>query len=310
MSRLVKIAIVSPQPLSVDAKLSYSQIIKRMKEHWNKELNKVLPDNPDLIVIPEVCDRLEKMGTSDAIEYYKVRKNEMSEFFAQISKERKCYITYPAVRELEDGTFRNSTVLFNREGQIAGIYDKNHPTIPEMEVGILPGNKADVMECDFGRVACAICFDLNFDELRLQYVKQLPDLILFSSMYHGGDVVQGNWAYSCRAYFVGAIAPKPCPSQIRNPFGEVIATTTNYFDFVVKTVNLDYCLAHLDFNWEKLYALKSEYGEEVEIYDPGFVGSVMITSNTTKSAFELAKEFDIELLDEYFERSLACKSNI
>ncbi len=305
MSRLTKIAIVAPVPLPVGDGLSYPQIIERMKEHWTKELSQVLPDSPDLIVIPEVCDRASSMNRKQAIEYYKVRGNQLRDLFSKIAKEQKCYITYSAVRELDDGTFRNSTVLLNRKGEIAGIYDKNHPTIPEIEHNTLSGTEAPVIECDFGRVACVICFDLNFDELRLQYVKQSPDLILFSSMYHGGDVVQGNWAYSCRAYFVGAIAPPACPSQIRNPFGQVIATTTNYFDFVVKTVNLDYCLAHLDFNWEKLTELKSKYKEDVEIYDPGLVGSVMITSNISKSAVELAKEFEIELLDEYFNRSLS-----
>jgi len=279
MSRLAKIAVVSPAMLSVDDRLSHSQIIERMKEHWEKEFSQVLVDSPDLIVV--------------------------GEFFAQTAKGHKCYITYSAVRELDDGTFRNSTVIYDRQGKIAGIYDKNHPTVPEIEENILPGKKAPVIECDFGRVACAICFDLNFDELRSQYVEQSPDLILFSSMYHGGDIVQENWAYSCRAYFVGAIAPHDCPSQIRNPFGQVIASTTNYFDFVVKTVNLDYCLAHLDFNWEKLKALKDKYKDEVEIYDPGLVGAVMITSNISKSAIELAREFEIELLDEYFKRSLS-----
>ena len=75
----------------------------------------------------------------------------------------------------------------------------------KIEKGSLCGKDAPVFECDFGRVAFAICFDLNFDELRLKYVKAKPDLIIFSSMYHGG-LMQAYWAYSCRAYFVGAIA--------------------------------------------------------------------------------------------------------
>ena len=304
MARWAKIAIVAPKSLDLEDNLSYSQIVKRMKEHWRRQFECVLHDSPDLIVVPEVCDRPAGMNGKQAIEYYRERGNQIGELFARIAKDNSCYITYSAVRMLDDGTFRNATILFDRTGSVAGIYDKNHPTSGEIEVNILPGNNASVIECDFGRVACAICFDLNFDELRLQYVKQSPDLILFSSMYHGGDTVQGNWAYSCRAYFVGAIAPHDCPSQIRNPFGQVVASTTNYFPFTVKMINLDYCLAHLDFNWEKLNALKKKYKQEVEIYDPGLVGAVMIASNTDKSAINLAREFDIELVDEYFERSL------
>ncbi len=304
MSRLVKIAIVAPDPLVLKEDLSYDEMVEKVKEHWEKEIGQVLPDNPDIIVVPEVCDRPGNLKREKVMEYYKVRGESIAEFFAQIARENRVFITYPAVRELEDGSFRNSVVLFDRGGKVAGIYDKNHPVVTEIKVGVLPGRSEAIVDTELGRIGFAICFDLNFSELRSKYIGKGVELFLFCSMYHGGDVVQGWWAYSLRSYFVGAIGVRRCPSEVRNPFGEVIASTTNYFDFVVKTINLDYCLAHLDFNWEKLRALKDSYKEEVEIYDPGRVGSVMIVSNVSKSAVEFAREFEIELLDDYFDRSL------
>jgi len=185
-----------------------------------------------------------------------------------------------------------------------GVYNKNHVVIEETtESGILCGREAPVFDCDFGRVAFAICFDLNFDELRLKYAKARPDLIVFSSMYHGG-LMQAYWAYSCRAHFVGAISGLPC--EIRDPQGDVIASSTNYFDFVVADVNLDCCLAHLDYNWSRLRAMKAKYGPKVTIKDPGFLGSVLITSeHETVTADEMVREFEIELLDDYMARALA-----
>ena len=162
-------------------------------------------------------------------------------------------------REEKEGLWRNSCVVIDRNGGIAGIYNKNFPTIREMESGIKACNEAHVIKCDFGRVAIAICYDLNFDELRMQYVKEKPDLILFSSMYHGG-VAQSIWAYTCRAYFVGSVY-RQTPSEIRNPMGEVVASSTNYFDFAVARINLDCELVHLDYNREKLTALKEKYGD-------------------------------------------------
>jgi hypothetical protein len=174
-----------------------------------------------------------------------------------------------------------------------------------MEKGILCGKDAPVIDCDFGRVAMAICFDLNFDQLRLKYAKSKPDLIIFTSMYHGG-LMQACWAYSCRSHFVGAIAGRGTPSEIRNPLGKVVASSTNYFDYAVATVNLDCALVHLDYNWERLRRLKAKYGPKVEITDPGYLGSVLVTSeHPTISADEMIKEFEIELLDDYFARSLA-----
>jgi hypothetical protein len=222
----------------------------------------------------------------------------------EVAAENNCYIAYSAAREMPDGTWRNSTQIIDRSGNIAGIYDKNHLVIEEnTEAGILYGKDAPIIKCDFGTIGCAICFDLNFDELRLKYVKTRPDLIVFSSMYHGG-MMQNYWAYSCRAYFAGAIAG--LPGSIISPVGETIAETTNYFKYVTTTVNLDCEVIHLDWNWDKIRAAKEKYGSKFKMSDPGYLGAVLISSESDDVTIkDIIKEFDFELLDDYFERSLA-----
>ncbi len=300
----VRIATLGPRSPSVDASTEPQKIVERMIAHWRREFSQVLPDRPDLIVVPVACDGVAGLARDKRLEYYRVRKNQVRDFFAKVAAENRCYVVYSATREMEDGTWRNSSVLIDRQGQIAGVYNKNHVVIEETtESGILCGREAPVFECDFGRVAFAICFDLNFDELRLKYVKAKPDLIVFSSMYHGG-LMQAYWAYSCRAHFVGAVNGLPC--EIRNPQGEVIASSTNYFDYVVADVNLDCRLAHLDYNWSRLRELKNRYGTKVKISDPGFLGSVLVSSEDEKiSVDEMIGEFKIELLDDYMARALA-----
>lgn len=300
----VRIATLGSRPPSVDANAEPQRIVEQMIGHWRGRFAQVLPDKPDLIVVPEACDRPGGLSREKCLAYYRVRKDQVRDFFAQVAKENRCYIVYSATREMDDGTWRNSSVLIDRDGRIVGAYNKNHVVIEETtESGILCGREAPVFECDFGRVAFAICFDLNFDELRLKYAKAKPDLIIFSSMYHGG-LMQAYWAYSCRAHFVGAVAGLPC--EIRDPQGDVIASSTNYFDFVVADVNLDCRLAHLDYNWSRLRALKATYGPKVTIKDPGFLGSVLITSeHETVTASEMVREFEIELLDDYMARALA-----
>lgn len=301
----VKIATIGAGPATVAADTEPQKAVDKMIAHWQREFAQVLPDRPDLVVVPEACDRPGGFSAEKLQEYYRVRKDQIQSFFARTARENNCYIVYSAYRLMPDGTKRNSSVLIDRKGNVAGIYNKNHPTIGEMEGGTLCGKEAPVIECDFGRVAMAICFDLNFDELRLKYVKSKPDLIVFSSMYHGGQM-QGYWAYSCRCHFVGAIAGRATPSEIRNPLGQMVASTTNYFDFAVATVNLDCALVHLDYNWERLRKLKAKYGPKVTITDPGCLGCVLVASeHETISVDEMIKEFEIELLDDYFARSLA-----
>jgi len=281
----VTIATIGPSPITVDSDTDPQQVVNRVIAHWKRHFSRVLPDKPDLIVVPEACDRPRGLSSEKQKEYFQIRKNQVRDYFAGVAKENKCYIVYSAKRKLPDGTWRNSSVMIDRKGDFIGVYNKNHPTIGEMDKGILAGKEAPVIECDFGRVAFAICFDLNFDEIRSKYVRAKPDLIVFSSMYHGG-MMQAYWAYSCRSHFVGAIAGRA--------------------DHAVATVNLDCALVHLDGNWGRLRAMNARYGPKVKITDPGLLGAVLIASEHEEvSIDEMIEEFEIERLDDYFARSLA-----
>ena len=301
----MKIATIGAPSPHLDLDQEPQELVNEMIEFWGNELAPVLPDKPDLIVLPEVCDRPAGMNIDLQLKYFKVRGDQVMEYFKTVARDNECYIAFGAKHQVEDGSWRNSCILLDRKGNINGRYNKNFPTIGEMEAGIKAGKEAPVFQCDFGRVACAICFDLNFDELRIRYAEQKPDIIVFPSMYHGG-LVQSSWAYSCRAYFVSSIAIASLRSEIRNPMGKVVATSTNYFHYTVGTINLDYCLAHLDNNWAKLRAMKEKFGEDVTISDPSEIGSVLLTSeHETISIDEMVKEFEITLLDEYLDNSRA-----
>jgi hypothetical protein len=294
--KLVTVATIGNTPASVKTD-NKQEIVDHVIKFWDKELKQVLSDKPDLIVLPEFCDL-----SSEGEEYLKIRKNQVLDYFSSVAKSNKCYLAFGTQRLDKNGLWRNSCIVIGRNGEIAGIYDKNYPTIMEMEAGIKASNSSPIIQCDFGRVAIAICYDLNFDELRMKYAKEKPDLIIFSSMYHGG-VVQNMWAYTCRSHFVSSVY-RGNPSEIRNPMGDVIASNTNYFDFAVARINLDCKLVHLDYNWSRLTALKGKYGTTVKISDPGKLASVLITSENSKvTAEDMVKEFEIEMLDDYLNRA-------
>ena len=242
--RVVTVATIGNSPSELKSE-NKQEIVNHVIAFWEKELKQVLPDKPDLIVLPEFCDL-----SGEGEDYLRVRKNQVLDYFSSVAKDNHCYITFGTKREEREGLWRNSCVVIDRNGGIAGIYNKNFPTIGEMESGIQACDEAPVIKCDFGRVAIAICYDLNFDELRMRYVKEKPDMIIFSSMYHGG-VAQSIWAYSCRAYFVGSVY-RPTPSEIRNPMGQVVASSTNYFDFAVARTSSDfdhYCSVRISPEW-------------------------------------------------------------
>ncbi len=94
-------------------------------------------------------------------------------------------------------------------------------------------------------------------------------------------------------------------SAVISPVGETLAATTNYTDHVTATINLDCCVVHLDYNRERLASMKSKYGRQVKIKDPGFLGAVLVSSETPElSVRQIIGEFRIEPLDDYWARAL------
>ncbi|MBD2865609.1 carbon-nitrogen hydrolase family protein [Paenibacillus oceani] len=305
MANYVKVSCLGPAPCRIEAGVPAEEALARMMAHWEKQLDSVLPDKPDLIVLPEACDRpLSSVYPKEQrLEYYRVRGNRIRDFMAEKAASHRCHIVYPSHVQAEDGSWRNTAQLIGRDGSVIGTYHKNHLVPAEYDQnGILYGKDAPVFQCDFGTVAVAICFDLNFDELRQQYVQARPDLIVFPSMYHGA-IMQNYWAYSCRAHFAGAIAGLPC--AIISPLGEVVAQSTNYYPFVTTTINLDCEVLHIDNNGARFREIKRKYGPQVSIHDPGLLGSVLLSSETDEfDVGAIIEEFGLEKLDEYFSRSL------
>ncbi|NGF58009.1 carbon-nitrogen hydrolase family protein [Parapedobacter sp. SGR-10] len=303
----IRVATIGERAPTLDKSAGYQKMVQQMIAFWKQQLDQVIHDKPDLIVVPENADFPWGLTRAEKDEYIKVRRNQVLDFFASVAKSTGSYLVYSMNRYDEKGLLRNTGVLLGRNGETVGMYDKNYPTIKEMEAGIRPGTRVPIFDCDFGKLAIAICYDLNFDELREQYAALDPDVIVFPSAYHGG-FVQSVWAYTCRAFFVGAISGRGAHSQVRNPLGEVVASSTNYFNYAVADINLDYRIVHLDYHRGKLKDLKKKYGSTVQIKDPGELGVLLVTSeNESIGIAEMLKEFGIETVDDYFKRSQLVK---
>lgn len=304
MANRVTLACLSSAPLTLPPGTSAAEALDAMRAHWRARLETVLPDRPDLIVLPEYCDRpAEGVFTPEEYaQYLALRGESMLELFAGTARRHRCHIAYSSHRTAPDGRRYNSTRLIDRSGSVAGVYDKNFCTIGENEDGGLTyGTHVPVIELDFGRVAAVICFDLNFEEVRAQVEAGAPDIILFSSAYHGG-LMQNYWAYSCQAWLAAAVHP-PAPSGVVAPTGEVVAQSSNYRHQVVCSVNLDSRLVHIDRNERMFGPVKRRYGPDVRIHDPGLTGSVLLSAESDDLAVDdVMREYGIEPLRAYWAR--------
>lgn len=304
MSRFVKVASVPLNIPSVKDKpegMSISDFMQAAIEH---DVAQVLPDKPDLIVLPEMVDTPSDLPLDEKRAFWASRGDRTVRDLAKIAKENHCYIAAGVTRDTPGGKRYNSCVMIDRQGNILGYYDKNYIVPGETpHYGITSGEDITVFECDFGRVGAVICFDLNFEELRLKYRNAKCDMIVFPSHFDGG-LLRNIFAHETGAYFVSCYAGRFNDAEVFDPLGYSMVKSTNYHYSIVTTLNLDYKICHLDGNREKFAAAKRKYGSEVTIHDNGYIGTIILRSESPdRTAEDIVKEFDIEIRDDYYARS-------
>ena len=307
MANYVRVATISIHPRSIHEKPEGMRTIDFVISWLKEEIDQVLSSKPDLIVIPECCDRPRELTVEQVQEYYASRNGEVQNFLCSVARENHCYLAYGYVREADDGFRRNSCIMIDRDGNVMGAYDKNFPTMPEKPwYNVLPGDKEHIFECDFGRVGAVICFDLNFEEIRAKYKKAKPQIVVFPSNF-GGGLMRNFFAYDTQSYFVAACGWR-CPAEVINPLGETLSITEShsYYNYVIQDINLDYVVVHLDLNKDKLRAAKDKYGSAFNMRVGGYTALVMLSCESEDmTIMDIVREFDIMLVDDYLDRSRA-----
>ncbi|QOR69828.1 carbon-nitrogen hydrolase family protein [Ruania alkalisoli] len=310
MARHVTVSSVSAYPFVADPSTSHKALLDALISFWRDRIATVLPDRPDLIVLPEHGDRplahwypLQHFPIEQIADFTAYKGNLLRDALSEVAAEHRTRIAYSGYRIDDGDRLRNSTQLIGTDGSVVGAYNKNYLTIPEhRDRGVTYGEQMQVIETDIGRIAPVICFDLNFEQGLAELAPLRPEIILFSSAYHGG-FMQQYWAYTCRSYFVGSVQP-PNPSAIISPVGDIVASSTNYYPDVTTRINLDYAVIHIDENHRRFADIKRAYGPKVRIHDPGQVGFVLLTSESENlSVAEVMAEFGLVDIDDYFGRS-------
>ncbi|MHC5538098.1 carbon-nitrogen hydrolase family protein, partial [Singulisphaera rosea] len=122
----------------------------------------------DLAVLPETSVTSNAGGASSrAI----LLDGPVRETFRKLAQSHKTYIVVPMdLTEIgpKGPTYSNAAVLFDRKGDIAGVYRKAHPVAllgrSDLEGGISPGREFPVFACDFGKLGIQICWDIKYDD--------------------------------------------------------------------------------------------------------------------------------------------------
>ena len=187
-------------------------------------------EKDSLIVLPEYANA---GGISDAASEIAAmpRAKDMLEKSALIAKEKGAYVAINVLEE-RNGKIKNSTYLFNRQGETAFIYDKIHLPPSEVALGVERGNGACICVVDGIKFGFSTCYDVYFNE-QIEYIaKQKPDIILLPGYQRGEatDILRAQTkmiAFRCNSfvakssYSMGSDEKGGC-SMIVAPDGKIL----------------------------------------------------------------------------------------
>lgn len=158
-----------------------------------------------LIVIPEYSNA---GGLSDPELEKKAlpRAKYMLQEASAIAKAKDCYVCINVLEQRADA-IKNSTYLFDRQGNTAFVYDKIHLPPSEQLLGVEAGPGTCVCDLDGIRFAFMTCYDVYFNEQIEFIAKNKPDIILVPGYQRGErcDIIRAQaklTAFRCNAYVV------------------------------------------------------------------------------------------------------------
>jgi predicted amidohydrolase len=124
----------------------------------------------DLAIRPEMPVTGEGERIGEVADWSIPLEGALQESLAREARQCHCYIAAPSYL-LENQAAKqcpNAAILFDRNGNVAGIYRKVHLVADvssgSMEHSSTPGKEEQVFDCDFDKLGIQICYDIELDD--------------------------------------------------------------------------------------------------------------------------------------------------
>jgi predicted amidohydrolase len=257
----------------------------------------------DIIALAETWQGLEMHGKSE-----ETLDGPAVSVMSALAKKHRTYVVCPIDRR--DGIHRrNSTVLIDRQGEVACIYNKVFPWLPEFRrtPPIEPGEQTVVHQADFGRIGFAVCFDSFFNEVWQELSEQGAELVIYPSDAPGGILLVAQ-AVNYHYYIVSATHTPDV--QVLDITGEELVYKKGE-DLIITRATLDldrgiYCVDTVDANGGGIVLrdkLLKEHPDDVvqDKYIERDGWFVLKAKRSGVSARALARSYGLEELRDFIE---------
>ncbi len=200
----------------------------------------------DLIVLPEYSNA---GGLSDPEKEIAAlpRAEKMLSAAKSTAKQKGCFVAVN-VLEKRNGKLQNSTYLYNKNGEIAFVYDKIHLPPSEVNLNVSYGDGNCTCEIDGIRFGFMTCYDVYYNEQIEHIAAFRPDVILIPGYQRGErtDIITAQaklTAFRCNAYVARSSYSmnddeKGGNSMIVAPDGQILNNMGKEIGFITEEVDI------------------------------------------------------------------------
>ncbi len=146
-----------------------------------------------LIVLPEMFAIMGFTATDSVAVQESFGEGKIQDFLAAQAKLHQVWIvggTIP-LKSLNPNKIRAACLVYNDQGQVVARYDKAHlfdATICPAECyresnTAEPGDELVIVQTPFGKLGLAVCYDLRFSTMFLEFFKQGAEIIVVSAAF-------------------------------------------------------------------------------------------------------------------------------
>jgi predicted amidohydrolase len=255
--------------------------------------------HPDLVCLPEEVQMIGVAREARAALAEPV-PGPLFDALAERARRHNTYVV-AGLGERRDGAWYNTAVLIDRQGRLAGRYDKRCPTDYELRDGVVPGGALPVFETDFGRLGVQICYDIGWPDAWDALGRAGAELVVWPSAYDGGFPLQ---AYAWRNGYHVVSSVWTHFGRVVDVAGRVLASTTRLDRLVATEIDLERTLFHADYNLAKLPQVRARLGRAVRVEHYADEGYFTLESDDPAwPVARIAREFGLETFRDYHARA-------
>lgn len=195
MARLVTLSAIQPEWPRHEAGLSPAEMKQRNIEDAVRWLEEAGRRSSDIACLPETFTDngipARRLAPAEVEALVEDLSGPTVQRLAAVARRYRMHIVAPMHRR-DGGLVYNSAVVLDRAGEVAGVYDKVHPTRSEMDgpYQVQPGAGFDVVPLDFGVIGIMICHDNSFVESARCLALNGAEVIFWPHVQSGwGDIV-------------------------------------------------------------------------------------------------------------------------